>query len=134
MDVPPHDTQPLQLLLVPSSDRFVPDDARWAGQVQSLWGMLEEQAGTITRQVTPRAGSKGGAEAVILALGSAGAITAFVDLAKAWLSRDRTRSLEITTFDDQHGRRKVRIHGDHIDNQTLLEAVRTLTAEPEDGS
>jgi Effector Associated Constant Component 1 len=117
------------LLLTPSSDRFVADDARWGRQVQGLWAELEEQAGAITKRATPQPGAKGGTEAVILALGSAGAITAFVDLVKAWLSRDRTRSLEITTVDDHHGERTVRIRGDHIDNLALLEALKSLKAE-----
>ena len=118
--------------LRPQSDHFDLNDARWARQVSTLLVDLEENAGTVRWRSSPARGTKGGTEAIILALGSAGAITAMVEVIKAWLTRDRSRSLEIVTVDEGPGRRVVTIRGDHIDDKTLHEAIRAV-AEIGDG-
>jgi len=112
--------------LTPHSDRFDPNDLRWATQVGTLWQALEEEAGTVRRDATQVPGQKGGVETIILALGSAGAITAMVEVVKAWLGRDRSRSLEITTVDEAGGRRTVTVHGEQIDDATMREALKVL--------
>ena len=122
---------PITVELTPHSDRFDPNDLRWATQVGTLWQALEEEAGTVRRDATQVPGQKGGVETIILALGSAGAITAMVEVVKAWLGRDRSRSLEITTVDEAGGRRTVTVHGEQIDDATLREAVKAL-ARPGD--
>jgi hypothetical protein len=118
--------RPINLELRPESDRFDTHDSRWAVQVSTLWEALEEQAGTVHRQVAQAPGKKGGVETIILALGSAGAITAMVEVIKAWLGRDRSRSLKITSTDEVRGRRTVTLHGEHIDDETLREALKAL--------
>lgn len=112
--------------LTPHSDRFGPDDARWATQVGTLWQALADEAGTVRRDATPVAGHKGGVETIILALGSAGAITAMVEVVKAWLGRDRTRSLKITRVDAAGGRRTITVHGEQVDDETMREALKVL--------
>jgi hypothetical protein len=113
--------------LRPQSDHFDLNDARWARQVGTLLVDLEEKVGTVRRRSSPARGTKGGTEAIILALGSAGAITGVVEVVKAWLGRDRSRSLEIITVDEGPGRRAVTVRGDQIDDATIREAIRAVT-------
>ena len=118
--------RPISVELTPHSDRFDPDDVRWATQVGTLWQALTEEAGTVRRDATQVPGKKGGAETIILALGSAGAITAMVEVVKAWLGRDRSRSLKITSVDAAGGRRTITVHGEQIDDATMREALKVL--------
>jgi hypothetical protein len=120
------DPRPLRVELRPRSDRFDSDHPSWARQVNTLWEELEVAAGTVRRELVRVPGKKGGGETIILALGSAGAISAMVEIIKAWLGRDRDRSLEITTVDQGSGRRTITIHGEQVDDATLREAVRGL--------
>jgi hypothetical protein len=112
--------------LRPESDRFGPDDTRWAGQVNTLLVDLQERAGTLRSTSSPAGGTKGSVEAIVLALGSAGAITALVEVIKEWLGRDRSRRLVITKVNEGHGRCAITIDGDNIDNVTIREAVRAV--------
>jgi Effector Associated Constant Component 1 len=112
--------------LRPRSDRFSPDHPNWTAQVNTLWEGLEDAAGTVRRELVPVPGQKGGGETIILALGSAGAISAMVEVIKAWLSRDRGRSLELTSLTDGQGRRTITVHGDQVSDATIREAVRGL--------
>jgi hypothetical protein len=75
---------------------------------------------------SPAGGTKGSVEAIILALGSAGAMTALVEVIKAWLGRDGSRRLTITTVDEAHRRRSITIQGDKIAEATIREAVRAV--------
>jgi hypothetical protein len=117
---------PLSVELRPRSDRFSPDHPNWSAQVTTLWEGLEETAGTVRRELAPVPGRKGGGETIILALGSAGAISAMVEVIKAWLSRDRSRSLEITSHVEGHGRRTITIHGEQVSDAAIREAVQGL--------
>lgn len=80
----------------PSTTEYDPSDDRWLSQVSNLYTDLENHVGTLRHEVTPVAGQRGGVEGIILALGSAGAIGAAVEVFKAWLSRDRSRSLKLS--------------------------------------
>jgi Effector Associated Constant Component 1 len=120
-------SQKILVALRPQSDHFDLNDARWARQVGTLLVDLEEKVGTLRGRSSPARGTKGGTEAIILALGSAGAITAMVEVVKAWLSRDRSRSLEIVTVDEAPGRRIITVRGDQIDDATIREAIRAVT-------
>jgi hypothetical protein len=116
----------LSVELRPRSDRFSSDHPNWTAQVNALWEGLEDAAGTVRRESVPALGQKGGGETIILALGSAGAISAMVEVIKAWLSRDRSRSLEITTLTDGHGGRTITVHGEQVSDATIREAVKGL--------
>ena len=116
----------LSVELRPQSDRFSSDHPNWTAQVNALWEGLEDAAGTVRRESVPAPGQKGGAETIILALGSAGAISAMVEVIKAWLSRDRGHSLELTSLTEGHGRRTITVHGDQVSDETIREAVRGL--------
>lgn len=115
--------QPFQLVAVPSTEKYDPEDDRWRQQVTGFYGDLEREVGPVERVRTPVEGTKGGAETVILALGSAGAFTAAVQFFRAWLGRDRSRSLEIS-WSDGKDTRTVAVKGDAIDDSALEEIAK----------
>jgi len=107
-----------ELVLEPRTERFDADDERWLEQVSLLFQELQREVGGITRRHEPVAGTKGGAEMVIMALGSAGAFTAGLEMLRSWLGRDRSRRLDISYTVD--GRTEtVSIAGDAIDNDAM---------------
>jgi len=124
--------QPVTVELTPHSDRFSQDHPSWATQTTTLWEALEDAGGSIRHKVVRTPGTKGGAETIVLALGSAGAVTAMVEVIKAWLGRDRSRYLEISTVDEVHGRRAITVRGEQVDTATLRAALHAL-AGPGDG-
>jgi Effector Associated Constant Component 1 len=76
--------------------------------------------------------SKTGLEAIILALGSAGAITAAVEAFKVWLSRDRSRHVVLSWADGDEEHR-IELVGDRLSEEsvraTLLAALEQRQAE-----
>lgn len=112
-----------QLRLNISSDAYPTSDQRWRNQVDGLLGDLKRKGGEVRREITPVPGQKGGAEAIILALGSSGAIAAAVTVFKAWLQRADDRSIEIEGVID--GREvKLKLTGRNIDEATLRQALK----------
>jgi hypothetical protein len=102
---------------LPSSDQ------RWRNQVDGLLGDLKRNAGEVRKEITPVEGRKGGAEAIILALGSSGAIAAAVTVFRAWLSRSADRSIEIEGNID--GREvRLKLNGRNIDETTVRQALK----------
>ena len=121
----------LDVRLSAQSDRFDADDENWLTQEADLLADLRREVGGVRRDLQAAPGAKGLVETVIMALGSAGAFTAAVDCLRAWLSRDRTRRIELTWSVDGHEERMV-LQGTAIDQATfdrLAELVRTRAAE-----
>jgi Effector Associated Constant Component 1 len=85
-----------ELSLVFHNSRYDDDDPRWRVQVGDLAGDLRREAGPVRVGRTPVAGAKGTVDQLILTLGSAGVFEATVALLRAWLARDKHRSVEIT--------------------------------------
>ena len=90
----------VELRLEPTSGRFDATDDRWLDQVASLVAELREHAGDVTVRREPVPGAKGALDAIVLPLASAGVLTAAVEMLKAWLGRDRSRSLKVTWSGD----------------------------------
>ena len=86
----------LDLVIETRSENYDRNDARWMAQVQELYKDLQREVGNIHKQVTPQEGIKGGVETIILELVSAGVITAAVEIFKAWVAQDRSRSLKLS--------------------------------------
>ena len=101
----------------PSSERYDPDDDRWSAQLVELLSELRREAGGVQREATALAGQKGAAETITLALASAGSITAAVQCLRDWLTRDRTRVVEIT-YAVVGREEKIVLRGTHIDDAT----------------
>lgn len=111
----------LEVELIAKSDRFDVEDSRWLEQVAQLHRSLRQEGAAIGVVSTPMAGTKGDVVvAVILALGSSGALTAAVEVLKAWLARDRTRSLSILVQDGE-SRRQLVIRGSDLDRDGFRE-------------
>jgi Effector Associated Constant Component 1 len=112
----------------PASDRYDPHDERWLDQVAQLRSDLLRQVGDVRIEPVPVEGKKGGAEALILALGTAGAFTAAVEFFKAWLGRDRDRSIKIKWTDGDE-RKEIDIRGEALD-QATLRRIAEVAARP----
>lgn len=111
------------LKLVVSSDTLPGSDQRWRKQVDNLLADLKRNAGEVRKEITPVDGAKGGTEAIILALGSSGAITAAVAVFRAWLTRSADRTIEIDGVID--GRVvKLKLTGRNIDENTLRQMLK----------
>jgi len=115
---------PFEIRIDASSEKFDPNDSRWMEQTDSLYVDLNADVGKLRKEVQPVEGRKGGVEAIILALGSAGAFTAAVQIFRAWLERDRTRVLTLSIIKDGK-EQSVTVSGKGMDGaaiQKLMEA------------
>ena len=112
-----------QLKLIMSSDSLPTSDQRWRNQVDGLLADLKRNGGEVRKEVTPVDGAKGGLEAIILALGSSGAIAAVVPVFRAWLKRSDDRVIDVDGVID--GRVvKLKITGSNIDETTIRQALK----------
>ena len=112
----------VDVAILPGSGRFDPEGQQWRDQVAALYVLLGEDAGAVSLRGASVPGTKGAVDAVILALGSSGALTAAVACFRAWLKRDKTRTLTATWTDDTGAERAVTVTGDNID-QTSFRAL-----------
>lgn len=115
----------MEMTFVARSERYAEDDERWLAQAQDLVNELRREVPVRTERAAAP-GTKGTVDTIILALGSAGVFTAAVECFKAWLSRDRSRKLELTVSVD--GREeKYTLEGTAVDDaayERLAELVR----------
>jgi|KBSMisStandDraft_5_1062788.scaffolds.fasta_scaffold396512_2 hypothetical protein len=115
-----------QVLVFEVADEQLADnDPRWDRQVQGLISDLKADVGQVTRGDGPsQPGMKGVPAAdIILALGSAGALTAAVEVFKAWLGHGK-RSIKIRTSKDGD----VTVTGENISEALLSKAIDAAAA------
>ncbi len=62
-------------------------------------------------------------------LSSAGGVTAFAQIVKVWLQRDRRRSVTVAVSESETGK-VVRIEGDAISNDVLMAALNGQEPPP----
>lgn len=87
---------------------------------------LRRHVGDAVTHHRPPPLAKADPESIILALGSAGVLTAAVEFVRSWLSRDRRRSISMSWHED--GRlHSVEITGDGLDDEAIGEIVDSLT-------
>ncbi|MER5358261.1 hypothetical protein [Streptomyces sp. NPDC002785] len=122
-------TTGLEVALQPGSTRFDPEDQSWHDQVATLHAALREEVEAVIRRGAPEAGHKGAVEATLLALGSSGALTAAVACFKAWLARDKTRTLTVTWTDSTGAEQQLHVTGDNIDLQALTKALESRSGD-----
>ncbi|MFF0414887.1 hypothetical protein ACFYUY_31125 [Kitasatospora sp. NPDC004745] len=125
------------MAILAETGRFDSGDARWQDQVTALHTELREEAGTVFSRGVPEPGWKGTADTVLLALGSSGALTAAVACFRAWLARDKTRTLTVTWIDEAGDERSIRVSGDNLDQasfQALAEGVRSRLGDGSDNA
>ena len=116
-----------ELVALPSTGRYDPDDDRWRQQVGDFLAELRNEVDGVERRLTPVPGTKGTVESIILTLGSAGTFTAAFEFFRSWLKRDKSRSLEIS-FSDGGQTRTISLKGDAL-NDTALETVARAAVE-----
>jgi hypothetical protein len=123
----------VEVAILPGTGKFDPEDERWRDQVAALHTALCEEAWDGSPAQRARAGPEGGGvDAVVLALGSSDALTAAVACFRAWLARDKTRTLTVTWTDEAGAERTVQVSGDNIDQasfQVLAEGIRSRLGE-----
>lgn len=109
----------VEIEIAPGSDAFPADDDRWLAQVAGLYDELRQEGVPIRSENRPAPPGEKGAElvAIITALGSAGAFSAMITVIQSWLSRERTRHLDIRIRDGDDSKR-ITIDAD-TDNATL---------------
>jgi hypothetical protein len=105
----------LLLTIRPSSERYDHDDDRWLAQQVELFTGLRRQVGGLHRTMDAEAGQKGAVETVIVALSSAGSITAALQCLRDWLTRDRTRVVELA-YTVNGREEKITLRGTHVDD------------------
>jgi hypothetical protein len=108
----------LAIEIEPKSGKFDPSDGRWLSQVNELITDCQKNAGKVTKKHLPEEGKKGGIEPLLLALGTSGAITAAVDIFKAWLARDKTRSIKIK-IDKEGVKQEIEVTATGMDADTV---------------
>ena len=123
----------VELRLEPVSERFDSSDDRWLDQVAGFVTELQDGVGGVTRQREPVEGTKGALDSILLSLTSAGALTAAVELLKAWLSRDRSRSVKVSWTADGSVQ-QLELAGNQVDSaafdQVVSAVVKQLPATP----
>lgn len=129
---PEENPRSVEVQISARSSAFDEGDPRWHRQVTELLTQLNAGAVPIRKEGVGKAGEKGEVrngdvekgdmQAVILALGSAGAFTAAVTIFKAWLGRSADRSVKISgTVGDRNV--DLEITAKNIDEQTLRRAL-----------
>lgn len=83
----------------------------------------------VIERAVPVAGAKGAAGELVIALSSAGAVTGLVQIVKAWLQRDRRRSVTVSVTNSETGR-VVQIDGDAVSNDVLVAALNGRELPP----
>ena len=117
---------PFEVAVEPHNDCYDPGDDRWRDQVATLVADLDAQVDTV-RRGHPVAGTKGAADQLIIALGSAGAFQAVVDCLRAWLGRDRDRRIDLR-WEENGIERSVTLTGEAVDAETVREIAKAAVA------
>jgi hypothetical protein len=108
-----------------SHDALDPSDERWETQVQGLLADLKEQVSPVERREEAVEGMKSGSQLVafVVALGTSGAISAAVAVFRAWLARDKNRTVEFEVTDADGKTTKTVVKGTNISEDVLKQAL-----------
>lgn len=85
----------VEIEIAPGSDAFDAEDALWLQQVAGLVDELRQEGIPLRSESRPVPGEKGDVVTLIAALGGAGVFSGLITVIQSWLSRERTRHLEI---------------------------------------
>lgn len=99
--------------------KYAPDSPQWRREVATLNTDLHRETGSATTRSTPMPGTKGGIVEIILALGTSGALVSAVQVFRAWLGRDKTRSITVSWTDEDDKERRLTVTGENIDQQSF---------------
>jgi len=122
-----------RLRLELATDRFDGTDDRWLDQKAQFLRELHAAGADLSTERSAVGGAKGVTDSVLLALGSAGALTASVELIKAWLARDHSRSVKVS-WSDGGQLQSVEVSGTRIDDTSLDQIVQAMNARVAGGT
>ncbi len=92
----------LEISIQPGSRRYEPHDDAWRAQQVALRQALRNaDVAEVRREETAAPGQKGGWEELVVVLASSGSITAALQTVRAWLARDRDRTMNVTFNDGE---------------------------------
>ncbi|MFD0357857.1 hypothetical protein ACFVHW_29605 [Streptomyces sp. NPDC127110] len=117
---------PLDLALSLHSSRFHEHDDNWLEQERELLRDLEAHGVPVRRAGRPADGSKGLADTLVVALTSAAALRTVASCWRAWLQRDRTRSVEITYPEADGTEQRLRVDANRLDDGQFERLFRVL--------
>jgi Effector Associated Constant Component 1 len=117
--------------LIPNSARYDADDDRWHDQVADLVHELRTETGALRIARTPVPDTKGSLDSLILALGSAGVFTTALDVLRAWLARDKTRSVDLTYTDREGTRQRLSVTATNSGADTLAPVIAAVARQIE---
>ncbi|WP_436535174.1 effector-associated constant component EACC1 [Actinoplanes sp. HUAS TT8] len=121
------------IILRPELAGLGADDERTHATVQELVDDLRSVEIPPSAQGRPRPGTKGELTDLVISLGGSTAVVgAAVRVFHLWLSRDRRRSLTLTTDRGDGRRTVVEISGDAVSDETVREAMRQLLEDEPD--
>jgi hypothetical protein len=110
------------------STEFDPRDDRWQRRIDGLLADLRYTAPSV-RRVHDSAlddHAKGALESILVALGSAGVIGGVFDVLKAWVARDRSRTVKVSWYEDGV-LKDVELSGSGLDDEVVDLALQALT-------
>jgi exopolyphosphatase/pppGpp-phosphohydrolase len=122
----------VEIGLVATNERFDDEDPRWRDQVADLVDELRREAGSLHSRRTAIPGTKGALDNLILVLGSAGAFTAAVEIVRAWLARDKHRSVALTFTAPDGGTHTVHVSAENASSEAMtsfVSAASSMAAE-----
>jgi hypothetical protein len=110
------------------SARFDESGDSWLDQVAKLHEDLSKSLRAVpTPRGPPDERSKGVVQAIVVSVASAGSMTALVEMAKAWLGRDRTRSLRFSTTAVDGREISIEVSGADVPNADFEALLRVVT-------
>lgn len=124
----PHD---VTIGLVPNSAQYDADDDRWRDQVADLVRALRIETGALRIERSPVPGTKGSLDSLVLALGSAGVFTTALDVLRAWLARDKTRSVDLTYTDRDGKPQRLSVTATNSGADTLAPVIAAVAGQIE---
>jgi Effector Associated Constant Component 1 len=116
----------IDVTLTPHSVRYDEEDDRWRDQVADLVGhlRLETDAFRLDKIAVP--GTKGATADLVLALGEAGVFTTALEVIRAWLARDKTRSIDLSYRDHSGHRQRLNVTATNADDDTLAPVIAAV--------
>lgn len=114
---------PAELIIVPESGRFDMDDSRWKAQTALLYQDLRRHVDGFERRLVPVPGTKGAVETIAVLLGAGGGMAALATCFRAWLERDKSRSIRISVTDGDGRETTWTFDGDTVDRASLQAAL-----------
>lgn len=88
--------------------------------------MLRQDVEGVSQRRALEPGAKGAVDTAVIALGSSGTLTAAVACFRAWLKRDKTRTLTITWTDNTGAEQRITLVGNNIDQASLQAITKAI--------